>query len=238
MTPASLLVLAALTLPPPEPSAEGVEFFEAKVRPVLLTHCYSCHSAVGKKPKGGLRLDTREGVMRGGQSGSVVTAKAADSPLVKAVRHADGVEAMPPKDKEKLSAAVVADLEKWVAMGAPMPPDGAATHRLDLAKAKDFWSFKPVVRPDVPRHGAANPIDNFILAKLATNGKSLSPPADKRTLLRRATFDLTGLPPTPEEIVAFLKDDSPEAFATVVDRLLASRAYGERWGRHWMDVIR
>src|SRR5213076_1729883 len=102
----------------------------------------------------------------------------------------------------------------------------------------EFWSFKPVVRPTVPKQGAANPIDNFILAKLAAKGLALSPPADKRALLRRATYDLTGLPPTPEEIDAFLKDDSPDAFAKVVDRLLASPAYGERWGRHWLDVVR
>lgn len=239
MNPAVLLASAFLALPaPPLASAEGIEFYESKVRPVLLTHCYSCHSAVAKKPKGGLRLDTREGVLRGGMSGPVVTAKPADSPLVKAIRHTDGVEVMPPKDQEKLLPEVIADLETWVKMGAPMPPDTGTVHRLDVVKAKEFWSFKPVVRPNVPKHGASNPIDNFILAKLTAKGLTLSPLADKRTLLRRATYDLIGLPPTPEEIATFLKDDSPDAFEKVVDRLLASPAYGERWGRHWMDVIR
>ena len=144
---------------------------------------------------------------------------------------------MPPR--EKLPVEAIADLEAWVKMGAPDPRDGTiASKRIDLEKAKEFWSFKPGVRPEVPKHGLANPIDNFIQAKLEAKGLKPAPLADKRTLIRRATYDLTGLPPTPEEIDAFLKDNSPEAFAKVVDRLLASSTYGERWGRHWMDVIR
>ena len=244
MNPATLLASAFLALPA-TPSPEAVEFFEAKVRPVLVTHCYSCHSGEINKPKGGLRLDTRTGVLRGGDSGPVIVpGKPAESLLLKAVKHAEGVEAMPPKEKGKLPAEVIADLERWVTMGAPDPREGDTPVRtIDVAKGKEFWSFKPVVRPDVPQVASekgqvANPIDAFILTRLTQRGLALSPPADRRTLLRRATFDLTGLPPTPEEIDAFLKDDSPDAFAKVVDRLLASPAYGERWGRHWMDLVR
>jgi hypothetical protein len=228
-------------LPPPtKPTADGVEFFEKKVRPVLVKHCYSCHGAEAKKIKGELRLDTREGVLRGGATGpAVVLGEPAKSLIVRVVKHDDGVEPMPPK--EKLPPEVIADLEAWVKMGAPDPRDGdTGTKRIDLEKAKEFWSFRAVTRPQIPKTKSqiTNPIDVFILAKLEAKGLKPAPLADKRTLLRRATYDLTGLPPTPEEIAAFLKDDSPEAFAKVVDRLLASSAYGERWGRHWMDVIR
>jgi cytochrome c553 len=226
-----------------KPSPEGVEFFEKKVRPVLVKHCYSCHSAEAKKLKGELRLDTRDGVLRGGASGpAVVPGQPAESLLVKSVKHAKDVEAMPP-DK-KLSEAEIADLEAWVKLGAPDPRTGGkSAGRIDLERAKEFWSFRPVVRPSVPQirnpqSAIRNSIDAFILAKLEAKGLKPSPPADKRTLIRRATYDLTGLPPTPEEIDAFLKDTSPEAFAEVVDRLLASPAYGERWGRHWMDIVR
>ena len=220
-----------------KPTAEGVEFFEQKVRPVLVKHCYSCHGADPKKIKGELRLDTRDGVLRGGASGpAVVPGEPAKSLLVKSVKHAKGVEAMPPE--KALSDADIAALEAWVKMGAPDPRDGGErAKRIDLEKAKEFWSFKPVVRPEVPK-GGANPVDSFIAAKLTAKGLTPAPPAEKRTLIRRATYDLTGLPPTPEEIDAFLADDSPEAFAKVVDRLLASPAYGERWGRHWLDVVR
>ena len=232
-------------VPAAKPSAEGVEFFEKKVRPVLVKHCYECHSAGAKKLKGELRLDTREGVLKGGASGAaVVPGDPAKSLLVQVVKHAEGVAAMPPK--EKLPPEVIADLEAWVKMGAPGPREGGkatTTQRLDLEKAKEFWSFKPVSRPSVPeirnhKSEIRNEIDAFIFAKLAEKGLKPAPPAGRRTLIRRATYDLTGLPPTPEEIDAFLKDDSPGAFAKVVDRLLASSAYGERWGRHWMDVIR
>jgi hypothetical protein len=226
--------------PPAKPTPEGVEFFEKKVRPVLVKHCYSCHGEDAKKRKGELRLDTRAGVLRGGATGPAIVPGAPDkSLLITAIKHGTGVEPMPPK--EKLPADVIADLEAWVKIFAPDPRDGdTGSQRLDLARAKEFWSFKPVVRPLVPktRASAANPIDAFILAKLEAKGLTQAPPADKRTLIRRATFDLTGLPPTPEEIDAFLKDDSPQAFATVVDRLLASPQYGERWGRHWLDVVR
>ncbi|VTR93787.1 secreted protein containing duf1549 : Uncharacterized protein OS=Pedosphaera parvula (strain Ellin514) GN=Cflav_PD5224 PE=4 SV=1: PSCyt1: PSCyt2: PSD1 [Gemmata massiliana] len=221
-----------------KPSPEHVEFFEKKIRPVLIKHCYSCHSAEAKKVKGDLRLDTREAVLKGGSSGPlIVSGDPAKSLLIQAVRHADPSLKMPPD--VKLKSEEIADLEAWVKMGAPDPRDGGSgAKKIDFEKAKEFWSFRPVVRPEVPKSGATNPIDNFIQAKLDAKGLKPSPPADKRALIRRATFDLTGLPPTPEEIEAFLKDGSPEAFAKVVDRLLASPAYGERWGRHWLDVVR
>jgi cytochrome c553 len=215
------------------PSAEGVEFFEKKVRPVLVKHCYGCHSADAKKVKGEYRLDTRAGVLAGGASGpSVVPGDPAKSLLVQAVRHADPAPQMPPD--AKLKPEEVADLEAWVKMGAPDPRGGGgAAKAIDFEKAKEFWSFKPVVRPAGPKS-----VDEFIRAKLDAKGLKPAPPADKRTLVRRATFDLTGLPPTPEEVDAFLADDTPGAFARVVERLLASPAYGERWGRHWLDVVR
>jgi hypothetical protein len=233
---------AAPAADPPAPSVEGIEFFEKKVRPLLVKHCYSCHSEEAQKVRGDLRLDNREGVLKGGSSGSaVVPGDPAKSLLIVAVRHTDDDLKMPPK--EKLSAEEIADLEAWVAMGAPDPRTGGVIPKaLDLDAAKEFWSFRPVQDPVPPAVQDAswplNNIDRFIRAKLDEKGLTPSPPADKRTLIRRATFDLTGLPPTPEAIDAFLKDDSPDAFATVVDRLLASPAYGERWGRHWLDLVR
>ena len=225
------------------PSPDGVEFFEKKVRPVLVKHCYSCHSADAKKVKGEYRLDTRDGVLKGGASGpSVVPGDPAKSLLVQSVRHADPSLKMPPDGK--LAADEIAALEAWVKMGAPDPrAGGTAAKTIDFEKAKAFWSFKPVVRPAVPeitnhKSQISNEIDAFVLAKLDAQGLTPAAPADKRALIRRAAYDLTGLPPTPEEVAAFLKDDSPGAFAAVVERLLASPAYGERWGRHWLDLVR
>ena len=223
-----------------KPTTAQVEFFEKSVRPLLVKHCYSCHSAEAKKVKGELRLDTRDTVLKGGASGpAIVPGEPAKSLLIQSVKHAVGVEPMPPK--ATLTDAEITALEQWVKMGAPDPRDGGtAIKRIDFEKAKQFWSFRPVVRPKVPvmSKGSENPIDAFVFAKLEAKGLTPVAGADKRTLIRRATYDLTGLPPTPEEIAAFLKDDSPEAFAKVVDRLLASSAYGERWGRHWLDVVR
>ena len=235
----ALLALAAPARAEDKPSPEGVEFFETSVRPVLVKHCYSCHSADATKVKGELRLDTRDAVLKGGTSGpAVVPGDPAKSLLITAVRHADPSTKMPPD--AKLKAEEIADLEAWVKMGAPDPRAGgtAGAKKFDIEKGKEFWSFKPVVRPEVPKHNLANPIDNFVQAKLEAKGLKPAPPADRRALIRRATYDLTGLPPTPEEIDAFLKDAAPEAFAAVVGRLLASPAYGERWGRHWLDVVR
>jgi hypothetical protein len=230
----------------PKPDAEGIAFFEAKIRPVLVERCYQCHSAGSEKLKGGLRVDHREGMVRGGDGGpSVVPGKPDESPLIEAIRYRDEFLRMPPK--APLPPEQVADFEAWVKMGAPDPreaPPAADPPRnpIDLEKARAFWSFRPVGDPPVPAVKDAawpkNDVDRFVLARLEADGLAPVPVADKTTLIRRATFDLTGLPPTPEEVDAFLDDGSPRAFEAVVDRLLASPAYGERWGRHWLDLVR
>jgi hypothetical protein len=238
MTVARTLLLAfALTLTAPHGRGDptGVEFFETKVRPILVERCYGCHSVESGKSKGQLRLDSRDGVLKGGESGVVIVpGKPDESLLIRAVRHTDERLQMPPK--EPLSQEQVAALEQWVRIGAPDPRTTATS------RPRDHWALKAVRSPRPPdvRDDAwpAGPIDRFVLARLEEKGLSPSQPATKRELLRRATFDLTGLPPTPEEIDAFLSDDSPAAYARVVDRLLASPRYGERWGRHWLDVVR
>ena len=225
------LLAVALTAPAWAADPASAEFFESRIRPALIEHCYPCHSAEAKTPKAGLRLDTRAGLRGGGDSGpAVVPGKPGESRLVKAVRRADGVPAMPPK--KPLPAAVVADLEAWVAAGAPDPRTDAAA----ALPTGDHWAFKPITRPPVP--GPGHPIDAFVRAKLREKGLSPNPEADRVTLLRRLTFDLTGLPPTPAEVDAFRNDASPDAYEKVVDRLLASPGYGERWARHWLDGIR
>ena len=233
---------------PAASEAEGFEFFEKRIRPLLSEQCYECHSAQSKKVKGGLLLDSREGITQGGDSGPAFVPGDPDkSRLVVAARHTDKELRMPPK--RKLSDAQIADLEAWVKMGAPDPRQASTTaqkprakYGMSLEEGRKFWSLKPVQYPPVPKVANASwaktPVDNFILSFLEKAGVSPAPPADKRTLLRRATFDLTGLPPTPAEMDAFLADNSPAAFEKVVDRLLASPRYGERWGRHWLDVAR
>jgi hypothetical protein len=218
-----------------EPSPAELRFFETHVRPVLATRCYRCHAA--EKQKGGLRLDSREGLLAGGDSGPVVVpGKPQESLLISAVGYADEALQMPPN--EKLPEREIEPLRQWVLQGAAYP-DIAASPADD---GGDFWSFQSPRDPSVPSVKDSNwprsPLDNFILAELERRALSPAPAADKPTLLRRATYDLTGLPPTPDEIDAFLADDSPNAFATVVDRLLASPHYGPRWGRHWLDVAR
>ena len=204
----------------------AIRHFESRVRPVLMERCYKCHA--GGKAKGGLRLDSAASLRRGGESGvAVVPTKPEDSLLIQAVRHQGGLD-MPPK--EKLSDDQIADLVRWVKMGALWPEE------------LSHWAYRPVrdIAPPVvgQKLWVKSPVDSFILAKLEERNLAPAPPADKRTLLRRATFDLTGLPPQPEEIEAFLADETPTAFAQVVDRLLASPLYGQRWGRHWLDVVR
>jgi hypothetical protein len=235
---------AALLLAPQD---DGVAFFEKRIRPVLAEHCYSCHSAKADKLKGGLLLDTREGTLKGGDSGpALVPGSPGKSLLLQALRGADPDTVMPPKPKKRLPAAVVKDFEQWISAGAPDPrsADASAPARgkIDWDEARKYWAFQPIREPAVPtvRDAAwpASPIDRFILARLEARGLKPAPDADPAAFLRRLTFDLTGLPPTPEEIEAFLADPSAEAAARVVDRLLASPAYGERWGRHWLDVVR
>src|SRR4051812_9979653 len=225
-----LFVLVAAAAP-----ARADDFFEKHVRPLLAEQCVGCHGP--EKQKGGLRLDSKAGWQTGGDSGPAVVPGNPDaSLLLKAVRGAAGVERMPPKGK--LPDAAIAALTKWVKDGAPDPRVGgaAASAAMTIEAGRKWWAFQPVRRPPVPRAG--NPIDAFLLAKPEAKGQSFAPPADRRTLLRRATYDLTGLPPTADEVEAFEKDTSPDAFAKVVERLLASPRYGEAWGRHWLDVAR
>ena len=250
MTRFTVLLIAVLT--PAWAAAQvadpaGVEFFEKKVRPVLSTHCYKCHSHAAEKLKGKLYLDSREGMLKGGETGpAVVPGRPEEGLFMKAVRHGDPETAMPPK--EKLPDAVLGDLQAWIRMGAPWPAENVAKPAVhDVAAEydklrKELWSWQPVRNPAVPRvtneKWAKSPIDAFILAKLDEKKLTPSTPADKATLIRRATFDLVGVPPTPAEVEAFVRDSSPNAFEKVVDRLLASPQFGERWGRHWLDVAR
>ena len=231
------------------PSPEQVEFFETKIRPVFANECFKCHSEEAKKLKGELRLDTRAGMLKGGDTGAaVVPGEPEASLLIKAVRYKDQDTAMPPK--KKLSDAQIADLEAWVKMGSPWPEKVApaapvATERkaYDWEKFRaEHWAFRKIVKVEPPAVKDAawvrSPIDHFVLAGLEAASLKPASPADKGTLLRRAYLDLSGLPPTPEEVAAFVDDSSPDAFAKVVDALLASPHYGERWGRHWLDVAR
>jgi hypothetical protein len=210
------------------------EFFETKIRPVLAEHCYECHSSKSKKLKAGLLLDHRAHILKGGDNGpSIVPGKPDESLLITAVSYKDIDLEMPPKTR--LSDAQIDDLRRWVADGAPWPdeplPTAKVTESLAAASLESHWCWQPIQ----PHTGS---IDSFIDARLAEAGLSPAPEADKRTLIRRLSFDLIGLPPTPEEIDAFLADDSPGAWSTLVDRLLASPHFGEKWARHWLDLFR
>jgi mono/diheme cytochrome c family protein len=244
-------VAAALPALAAPPAAEKIDpeqlaFFEKRIRPVLAEHCYKCHSAKAEKLKGSLLVDTKAGLLKGGSSGpAIVPGKPDKSPLIKSLKSTNEDEMMPPKG-DRLSPQVIADFEAWVRMGAPDPrtdTTGVAALSVDWNKAREHWAFKPVKQPATPKvkdagKWAKSDLDRFVLAKLEAKGMEPSPLADKRTLIRRATFDLIGLPPTPQEVSDFLADTSPTAFEKVIDRLLASPAYGERWGRHWLDVAR
>jgi hypothetical protein len=221
----------------PLAKADSAEFFEKKVRPILAENCYQCHGP--EKQKAGLRLDSAAAVRKGGESGPpVIPGQVDQSLLVKAVRQAGDEPKMPPKGK--LPDAAIADIATWVKMGAPYPETLAGASVSNSAK---HWAFQPVKAPPVPdsritNHEPRNPIDAFVAAKLQEKGLKPSPPAERVTLIRRLTYDLHGLPPTPAEIDAYVNDPDPDADATLVDRLLASPRYGERWGRHWLDVSR
>ncbi len=257
---ASALLLAAVVAataadqPAEKISPDQLAFFEKKIRPVLVAKCYQCHSAESEKVKGGLLLDTREGIRMGGATGHAVEPRnLKGSLLIAAIRGEKQDQLMPPK--EKLAPEVIADFEKWVLMGAPDPRDGKAkvAKKPDLAEGKNFWAFQPVKPVAVPQpkdsQWSASDVDRFVLKKLEE--KQLKPvaDADPATFLRRLYFDLIGLPPTPEEVQTFVKDcGAPvphsafrilhSALEKVVDRLLASPQFGERWGRHWLDVAR
>ncbi|MDB6129960.1 MAG: hypothetical protein JWM04_1067, partial [Verrucomicrobiales bacterium] len=232
-----LLPAAARALTPAETA-----YFESKVRPILVQNCYKCHSQEATKLKGGLSVETKEALLTGGETGpALVPGDVAKSLLIKAIHYTDADLKMPP-DNKKLTAEQIDTLEKWVKMGAPDPRLASAV-KASGKSDKDHWAFKPVTSPPVPlttrnADWVKNPVDSFVLSKLQANSMEPSPIADKRILIRRATYDLIGLPPTIEQTEDFLKDSSPEAFAKVVDRLLASPQYGERWGRYWLDVAR
>lgn len=222
---------------------EGVVFFEQKIRPVLVQHCYSCHSAMAleaKKLQGQLYLDTAAGIVAGGESGPVlIKGKAAESLLLKALKY-DGVE-MPPAGK--LSDDIIADFAKWIDMGAPDPRQGEVPAKpkreINLEEGRQWWAFRPLQnRHSAPRDGDYRSIDAHILAAQQANGLTSGKPTSKDKLIRRVYFDLIGLPPTPEQVAAFVNDASPNAFEKVVDELLASPRYGERWARHWLDAAR
>ena len=245
------LLTLALAVPgraedgPTKPGPEQVEFFEANVRPILVTHCLGCHGP--EKQKGNLRLDSSDAMRTGGDGGpAVAPGDPEQSPLIEVIRY-DGPTQMPPKGK--LGDVEIAALTEWVKTGAHWPTTGAEVGTTPTAKEwtitdedRAFWAFRPVQEPPAPAVNdaawARSPIDRFVLARLEEKGLRPAPSADKVTLIRRATFDLIGLPPTPEEVEAFLADTSAEALARVVDRLLASPHYGERWGRHWLDIAR
>lgn len=218
------------------------DFFEARIAPILSTHCFQCHSADAKKLKAGLRLDTSEGALRGGDIGpALVQGKPERSLLIKAIRYTDSDLQMPPKGK--LSNAKIADIEKWIKDGAIYPRGKTTITDEHRAEALDWWSLKPLVKPDVPALTPSDakwtrtPIDAFVVTALRKRKLSPSPEADRRVLLRRLYFDLIGLPPTPKQLQTFIQDREPYAYERVVDELLASPRYGERWARHWMDAV-
>lgn len=226
-----------------ETNPAKVEFFETKIRPVLIEHCYQCHSSTSKSVKGDLLLDFRSAVLKGGESGPVVVpGKPEESSLIDALKY-DGYE-MPPKGK--LPDSVVADFERWIRDGAvdPRTEDKVVTKRpeIDYDKAADFWAFKKPAKAALPKvkngDWSRNEIDRFVLANLEERDLSPSPFADRRVLIRRAYFNLIGLPPTPDEVDAFVNNPSTSAFDEVIAHLLDSPHYGERWGRHWLDVAR
>jgi len=248
-------------------AADDFDFFEKRIRPVLADRCYECHSAGAKKLKADLRLDTREGMLKGGESArpAVVPGDASRSQLIRAIQWTDDSLRMPPK--KKLSAQQVADFTVWINAGAPDPRVAKPeTRNPKLETGKLHWAFQPPRLPPIPKvkdpRWPLTPVDHFILAKLDAAGLKPSPPADPRTLIRRMHLDLLGLPPTPEEVEAFVKEFSPspslprtpaqadagekgrkgereqDAIERLVDRLLASPHYGERWGRYWLDAAR
>ncbi len=243
-------ITAHLTYPPLANSQtavsapEDLEFFEKQVRPLLVQHCYECHS--GAESNGGLLLDSRDGWQKGGDTGpAIVPGEPDKSRLIEAVRYKNHDLQMPPK--KPLSEAEVNTLVQWVQRGAPDPRDStsprpAVVKGMSLEEGRQFWSFQPIANPPIPSvknpQWVRTPIDAFILAKLEEHDLAPAPPADRRTLIRRASFDLIGLPPTADEVARFLADESADAFEKVVDRLLESPQYGVRWGRHWLDVAR
>ncbi|MEK6234014.1 MAG: DUF1549 domain-containing protein, partial [Planctomycetales bacterium] len=235
----SILLILGAAARGAEPSPD----FESDTAPLLIKRCVECHQ--GKEPSGGLSLTTRQGLAAGGDSGKAFNPDApSDSPILRRILNGE----MPPEKKgqsQRLSDKEIEVIRKWIVAGARWP----AKRELDLFErtndlraGRDWWSLQPIVKPDAPRlnqrEQPANPIDAFILAELERTGTLPAPPADKRALLRRVYHDLVGIPPTRQRIETFLADDSPDAWEQVIDRLLDSPRYGERWGRYWLDLAR
>ncbi len=250
MTIRNALWLSVLVLAPglrvhaaEPPDARGIEFFESRIRPILVEHCLACHGP--DKQKAGLRLDAADSMRTGGDSGPVLEpGNPEDSLLVETIGY-ESVTRMPPRGK--LAPEQVEALTEWVRIGAPMPEASSsapepARPAIDLESARSFWSFQPVAAPEPPAVSNStwprSPIDRFVLARLETEGLSPAPEADRHALIRRVSFDLTGLPPTPEEVDEFVSDPAPDAYERLIERLLSSPAYGERWARHWLDIAR
>jgi hypothetical protein len=240
------LMLGAVPVWADKPDAAAVAFFEKQVRPLLVEQCYNCHSAKANKTRGGLSLDSRSAILEGGDTGpAVVPGKPEQSLLISAVHATSDELQMPPKGK--LQPVQIAALEKWVREGAVFPGGSStpvATSPTDPTSptARQFWAFqqlKPSPAPIVfPANWPQRPIDSYLLAAMAQHKLTPSAAADRRVLIRRASFDLTGLPPTPAEVEAFVHDSRPDAYAQLVERLLASPHYGERWARYWLDRAR
>ena len=229
-----------------EPNPADLEFFEKRIRPVLARACFDCHSEDSKSVKGGLRLDSHAALLKGGENGSVLTpGDPQGSRLIEAVRWTDEEFRMPPK--RQLAAAEISDLEDWVRRGAPWPSESAAAgtprrRGFEVTEQdRRHWAFQPIghpVPPSVKGETAPHAIDAFLGQGLQERQLTAAPPADRRTLIRRLYYDLLGLPPTPEEVEAFVQDPSESAWEQLVERLLASPHYGEKWGRHWLDLVR
>lgn len=239
-------VFAVEATKPAEPSREGIQFFESKIRPVLVNECYECHSLDAKKNnklEGELLLDSGPAMLKGGDTGAtIVPGDPKQSLLMAAIRH-ESFE-MPPKNK--LSDQVISDFEKWIQMGAPDPRDGKVpelkAEKIDIEKGRQFWSFQPLNQSPPPvsqnKTWGTNPLDQYILAKQEAAGITPNEMASRETLIRRVFFDLWGLPPEPADVESFVNDPDPEAYSKLVDRLLAGPHYGERWARHWLDLAR
>jgi hypothetical protein len=242
----AVMLLALCFLAASSPAARAAnadfDFFERRIRPLLVDHCYSCHSAAAEPVRGALLLDSRDGMLKGGESGlpAIVPHNPAASRVVEAIRHANHDLKMPPKIK--LSVAQIDDVIAWIAAGAPDPRTIAATTAPAAARSADHWAFQPPRDPPIPRvrnqRWPLTPIDRLVLAALEAKGLSPSPQADRRTLIRRLAFDLTGRPPDPGDVDRFVQDPAADAYARMVDQWLASPRYGERWGRYWLDVAR
>lgn len=236
----SLSILPHSACAEDEISPANLEFFEKSVRPLLVKRCYKCHSA--EENDGGLRLDSRASIMQGGDSGGVVTGTDPDrSRLIEAVRYQNRDLQMPPDNR--LSDEEIAVLEKWVRLGTPdprveVPSTVGGAMGMTIEDGRKFWAFRPVSQAGVPDSWELNPVDYFVSAKLREASLKPAKSADRRTLIRRVTYDLTGLPPTPEEVEAFVRDKDDDAWLKVINRLLESPQYGVRWGRHWLDVAR